>query len=110
VLYEGEKRVGVLSEAIGVTTNNQAEYRAVMAGLEAAERLGAKEVDLRLDSELIVNQLKGSYRVKNAELKPLFARVKELLRRFESVTVEHVPREQNREADALVNGALDGPS
>ncbi len=95
-----------ISRRIGRATNNQAEYQAVIAALHEAVRLGAREVDIRLDSELVVRQLNGRYRVKNAALKPLYQEAKGLLVRLEAVTIHHVPREQNREADRLANMAL----
>ena len=90
-----------ISQRIGKATSNQAEYRALILGLEEAGKLGAVHLDIRLDSELLVRQIKGQYRVKNAELKPLFQRVNQLFSKFRSVQIEHIPREQNRVADAL---------
>jgi len=95
-----------ISRPIGRATNNQAEYRAVIAALHEAVRLGAQKVDIRLDSELVVRQLSGRYRVKNATLKALYQEAKGLLELLETVTIRHVPREQNREADRLANMAL----
>lgn len=94
-------------ETLGRMTNNQAEYRAMLAGLEAVRTLGFERVELRLDSELIVRQLEGRYKVKNAQLKPLYARAQALLGEFARWGVEHVPREENHAADALANEALD---
>lgn len=96
-----------ISEAIGVATNNVAEYRAVIAGLEAAQRFQPRAVELRADSELVIRQLEGRYRVRNPGLQPLYHRVRDLLSGFEEVTLRHVPRAQNADADALVNAALD---
>jgi ribonuclease HI len=96
-----------VSEAIGVTTNNVAEYTAVIRTLEAALELGATEVTLRADSELLIRQLEGRYKVKAAHLRPLVDEIKELLARFDRVTLEHVRREFNTRADELVNEALD---
>jgi ribonuclease HI len=95
-----------ISRPIGRATNNQAVYRAVIAALHEAVRLGAQKVDIRLDSELVVRQLSGRYRVKNATLKALYQEAKGLLELLETVTIRHVPREQNREADRLANMAL----
>ena len=95
-----------ISQGIGHSTNNQAEYKAVIAALEEAIRLGARQVNLNSDSELVVRQLKGKYRVKKAALKPLYQQVKQLQSRLESFTINHIPREQNREADNLANAAL----
>ena len=95
-----------ISQRIGQTTNNQAEYRAIIAALEKATRLGAKQVDIHSDSELVVRQINGGYRVKKATLKPLHQKVKQLLSQFESFTITHIPRQQNKEADSLANMAL----
>ena len=98
------------AEAIGVATNNVAEYRALLLGIELARDLGASELDLVGDSELIVKQVKGEYRVKDATLRELNARVREALRAFEAWSIRHVRREENADADALVNQALDAAS
>jgi ribonuclease HI len=99
--------VAEVSEAIGEATNNQAEYLAVVAGLELALDLGVRDLLVRLDSQLLVRQVAGEYRVRNAGLKPLHSRVVTLLGRFRSAAFEHVPRERNTVADALANAALD---
>ena len=104
----GEERHRV-SEAIGVTTNNVAEYRGLIAGLEAALALGAKRVEVRMDSELIVRQAIGRYRVKNPGLITLHNRLLALRSRFDEVVLRHMPRQQNKVADALANLALDSP-
>ncbi len=96
-----------ISEYIGETTNNQAEYRAVLAALEKAEELGAEELEFFLDSELVVKQLNREYRVKDANLAPLFIRIYNQTLNFKKVTFTHVPREMNKEADRLVNLAID---
>jgi len=96
-----------VSQAIGVATNNQAEYRAVIAGMEKALQLEARRVRVCSDSELVVKQLQGRYRVKNAALKPLFQRVKELAGRLEHFSISYIPRQQNVPADRLTNRALD---
>lgn len=95
-------------EALRPTTNNVAEYTAVVRALERAAELGARRVRVLMDSQLVVRQLNGSYRVKHPDMIPLYRRVLDLIQRFESVTFEHVPREQNVEADRLANQALDG--
>ena len=97
-----------LGEALRPTTNNVAEYTAVIRALERAAELGARRVRAMMDSQLVVRQLNGSYRVKHPEMIPLYRRVLELIQRFESVTFEHVPREENVEADRMANQALDG--
>jgi ribonuclease HI len=96
------------SERIGTATNNVAEYRALLLGIERAAALGASELDLVGDSELVVRQVKGEYKVKDAALRKLHAEVERALAPFESWSIRHVRREQNAEADRLVNEALDG--
>ncbi len=107
VIRSGEEVVAEISERIGEATNNVAEYRALIAGIARAAELGATELELIGDSELVVRQVRGEYKVKNAGIKPLHAEVVEALDRFESWSIEHVRREENAEADALVNQALD---
>jgi ribonuclease HI len=94
-------------ELIGRATNNVAEYRAVLLGIELAREAGAREVDLIGDSELIVKQVKGEYRVKDAGLKPLHAQVRSELRDFDRWSIRHVRREHNAAADQLVHDPLD---
>ncbi len=96
-----------VSERLGVATNNVAEYRGLIAGLEAALALGARRVEVRMDSELIVRQAIGRYKVKNPGLIPLHNRLLALRSRFDEVVFRHVPRTENRRADALANRALD---
>ena len=107
VIRSGSEVVGEVSERIGEATNNVAEYRALLAGIEKASELGATELELVGDSELVVRQVRGEYKVKNAGIKPLHAEVLTALDGFDSWTIEHVRREENAEADALVNQALD---
>lgn len=90
-----------IAESIGVTTNNVAEYSALIAGLEKAKSLGLKKLDIFLDSELVVRQVNGIYKVRNKNLIPLFEKVKSLFKYFETLKIRHVRRELNREADAL---------
>jgi len=92
---------------LGVATNNVAEWNALCFGLEAAAEMELRRIAVRLDSELVVKQLTGEYRVKHADLQPLHARAKAILRRFEHVDIRHVPRKQNALADKLVNHVLD---
>lgn len=99
--------VAEIAEYIGEATNNQAEYRALIAGLTRARELAATVVDIRMDSELVVRQLKGEYKVKNENMKPLYGQATALLKTFSRYTIQHVRREQNAEADKLVNQALD---
>jgi ribonuclease HI len=94
-------------EYIGKGTNNQAEYRALLAGIARAKTEGVKDLLCYLDSELVVKQVRGEYRVKNEELKVLLGEIKKLLPAFASITFQHVPRAKNAIADKLVNEALD---
>jgi ribonuclease HI len=94
-------------ERIGLATNNVAEYRALLLGIELADSHGASEVDLVGDSELIVRQVNGEYRVKDAALRDLNDRVQAALRGFDRWSIRHVRRDENAAADALVNAALD---
>ena len=95
-------------ERIGAATNNVAEYRALLLGIERARELGAGELELVGDSELIVRQVKGEYKVKDAALRELHGEVKRALRPFGSWSIRHVRRAENADADRLVNQALDG--
>ena len=95
------------AQLLGTATNNVAEYRALLLGLERARSLGADEVEVVGDSELIAKQLQGSYKVKNDALRALHARASAALREFDRWSVRTVPRERNARADALVNAALD---
>jgi len=96
-----------LAEPIGEATNNVAEYRALLRGLERARELGATEVALVNDSELVARQVQGAYKVKHPGLRPLYDQAMEALRGFERWSVRSVPRAQNAHADQLVNAALD---
>ncbi len=108
VIYdEAGREVQTISDRIGRATNNEAEYQAAIAALEAAVALGLENVELRMDSELIVRQLAGRYRVRHPRLKLLFERLMDLRRGFVAFRARHVPREQNRRADELANLALD---
>ena len=95
-------------ELLGVATNNVAEYRGLLLGLAAARELGASEVEVINDSELVVKQVNGIYKVKHPDMRPLHAQAIAALRGFERWSARSVPREQNAAADALVNAALDG--
>lgn len=111
VIYNEQKKVvKEFGKYIGEGTNNQAEYQAVIEALMAAKELGAEEIDFFLDSELVVNQLKGDYKVKNKDLGSLFVKIWNLTSGFKKLKYHHVPREKNREADKLVNQALDRAS
>lgn len=96
------------SELLGITSNNVAEYRALLLGLARARALGAEEVEVVGDSELIAKQVQGLYRVKHAAMRPLHGEAMSALRGFASWRIRTVPRAQNAHADALVNAALDG--
>jgi len=106
VVIEDEqgRAMAKISKAIGRTTNNRAEYFALIAGLEEAARLDGEALDIKLDSQLIVRQMMGSY--KSKELRPLYKQTRQLLLRFKSYSIEHIPREQNKVADALSHRAL----
>ncbi len=93
---------------LGEVTNNVAEYRALLLGLERAHALGATEVEVVNDSELIAKQVQGIYKVKHAAMRPLHLEAMAALRQFERWSIRSVPRAQNADADALVNAALDG--
>lgn len=108
VLYDNKKQLLTkISRYIGETTNNQAEYQALIAALKKAKELGGQELEVFLDSELVVKQLNREYKVKNKELAPLFLEVYNLSLNFSKITFTHVYRESNKEADRLVNEALD---
>lgn len=92
---------------LGITTNNQAEYQGLKSGLEEALQMGARSVDVRLDSMLVINQMKGVFKVKNRDLWPIHDNLKQLVKSFDKVSFTHVPREMNRLADAAVNRVLD---
>ena len=107
VTNEGGDVVATIAEGLGETTNNVAEYTAAREGLRKAADLGARRVHLRSDSQLLIQQLSGRYKVKAAHLRPLYAAVRAELARFEEVRLEHVPREENRAADRLANEGVD---
>lgn len=104
---EEGRTVATLAEGLGHATNNQAEYRAVIEGLRLAKEHGASRVLVRSDSKLLVEQLKGAWKVKHAGLKPLHAQARAAARAFDRVDYEHVRREENVEADALANEGVD---
>lgn len=108
VLRAGEDVVAEVGETIGRATNNVAEYRALLRGIELASEHGADEVELIGDSELVVRQVEGRYKVKDAGLRELHAEVKKALGGFDGWSIRHVKRAQNADADRLVNQALDG--
>jgi ribonuclease HI len=107
VIKKGHEVVAEIAEYLGKTTNNIAEYLAFIRGLEEALALGAKEVHCYADSELLVKQINGDYRVKNEGLVPLYHHALALSRKFTDFIVEYIPREKNEAADALSNQAID---
>lgn len=110
VILRGGAPVREIGESIGIATNNIAEYRALLRGLEEADRLRARTVRVQSDSELLVRQVTGRYKVRNPALTALHREARARMRRFDAVEITHVPREDNAAADALANRALDeGP-
>ena len=108
ILLDGEgEPIEEIGAYLGEATNNVAEWTALLLGLEAAQRRGIRRLAVRLDSELVVKQLRGEYRVKNAGLLPLYQKAVKLLRHFDEVDVRHVRRALNKLADRLVNDVLD---
>ena len=107
ILDEQGNAVAKISKYIGEATNNQAEYKALIAGLAKAKELGAREILVFLDSELAVKQLNREYRVKDKDLAPLFVQVYNISLGFKKIVFKHVSREKNKPADKLVNLALD---
>jgi ribonuclease HI len=110
VVTIGEDEIASENAYIGATTNNVAEYRALLLGLDLAKRSGATEVDVINDSELVARQIGGEYKVKQPHLKPLFEEAMAALRGFDGWSVRNVPRAENSRADGLVNEALDAES
>lgn len=109
VLDEAGTQIATISRGIGRGTNNEAEYRAAIATIEAAIALGAAEIELRMDSELVVRQFTGRYRVRNPGLIPYYQRLLGLKRQLRRLDLVHVPRAGNAAADRLANAALDHP-
>jgi ribonuclease HI len=103
---ERGKMLATISQRIGITTNNVAEYKALIAALKQALKMGGTQVEIRADSELMIRQLSGRYKIKSEGLKPLYIEVTQLLAKFESVALKHIPRELNAEADKLANDAV----
>ena len=106
ILDAKKKKVKEVFKYIGETTNNNAEYNALICGLEEVRQLGGDEVIVNLDSELVVKQISGEYRVKNADIKPLFEKAIDALKNFKSFEIRHIDRSKNKEADKLVNKAI----
>jgi ribonuclease HI len=107
VLESGEDNTLYLGEYLGKATNNEAEYRALILGMEVAGSQGCGELEVRSDSELLVRQMRGEYRVKNARLQELYFQAVKGMAQFKKVVFTHIPREENREADKLANMAID---
>lgn len=107
ILNNRQEVIAEGGEYLGITTNNQAEYQGVRLGLEKALELKFKKVDFKLDSMLVVNQMKGYYKIKNRELWPIHERIRLLMEQFDRVTFTHVNREFNKLADGMVNKTLD---
>ena len=107
LLDQDGNEVEAFSSYLGETTNNQAEYQGLIMGLEGAIKHKVASLTVRLDSELVVRQMNGQYKVKNPGLKPLFQKARRLLESFERASIGHVPRAQNKRADELANLAMD---
>lgn len=105
---DADEPVKEISESIGETTNNVAEYRALIRALEEARALGADTVEVYTDSELLARQINGLYGVHSPHLQPLYRRARALLRLFKSASVQHIPRSQNQRADRLAKAAAAG--
>ena len=107
VIYDSKKKkLKEFYKYIGEATNNNAEYNALIQGLEEARSMGAEEVVVNLDSELVVNQLNGEYRVKSPDMKSLFEKAVEALKKFKAFEIRHIDRAENKEADKLANKAM----
>jgi ribonuclease HI len=103
---ERGKTLAIISKRIGITTNNVAEYKALIAALQQVKKMGGTQLEIRADSELMIRQLNGRYKIKSEGLKPLYIEATQLLTKFETVSLKHVPRELNAEADQLANDAV----
>jgi len=99
--------IGEIARGIGIQTNNVAEYQALISGLEMALDKGVREIDVFLDSQLVVSQMKGEWKIKNAGLRPLAVKAHALMRRFDDSSISYVPREKNSDADKLANQGMD---
>ena len=106
ILDERGKKIKDIAKYIGETTNNIAEYNALLYGLEEALIIRADEILINMDSELIAKQLSGDYRVKDSNIKPLFERALNMLKSFKGFEIKHIKREKNKEADKLLNKAI----
>jgi len=107
VILDGRgEEIAARGRYLGTCTNNVAEYKALIMGLLQASQLGGKSIEIFLDSQLIVRQIQGLYKVKSSDLQPLFAKAQELLATFEHYKITHIPREQNKRADQLANQGI----
>ncbi|OGW75434.1 MAG: hypothetical protein A2Z72_06460 [Omnitrophica bacterium RBG_13_46_9] len=106
IFNEKGQKIKEFDKYIGIATNNIAEYTAVIYGLQEALMEKADAIELNIDSDLVVQQLKGGYRVKNPNIRPLFEQALHLISGFKKVDIKHIPREDNHEADRLVNKAI----
>lgn len=107
IIYNGQTKGGEYGKYIGVATNNEAEYQAIILALQKAKALKAAQINFFLDSELAVRQLNHQYKIKDEKIITLFIKIWNLMIDFEKVSFSHIPREKNKEADALVNKVLD---
>lgn len=109
VIYDGSTKIAEISEYLGERTNNWAEYEAIILALEKARKLGltGRDIEVRADSKLAVEQLSGNWKVKHANVREQFVRAKEILEDFDSIKFVHISREENTEADLLANFAMD---
>lgn len=107
ILNEHGEELAAYGFYLGQCSNNVAEYKALIAGLREAAKLGCRQLNIFLDSQLIVRQILGQYKVKNAGLKPLYGEVRQLLTSFTEYTISHVPRNENKRADELANRGID---
>ena len=106
VVYKNDKKIFEGSKYIGISTNNQAEYTALVEGLRFLISKNIKEVNVFLDSQLVVKQLNGAYKVRNTYIKKLFYRVVSLMKEFKGISIKYNPREKNKEADKLAKSAI----
>lgn len=107
VIRDGQTTLKSIAQSIGSATNNIAEYTALIRALEESSALKARSLDIFTDSELMFKQVTGAYKVRSPHIKELFDQVKQLAGGFESVRIQHIPREQNKEADRLASGAIE---
>ncbi len=107
VIWEDDKLIDIDMDYIGIATNNIAEYKALEMGLISLRKKGVKKVEIYMDSELVVKQIKGEYKVKNEEISKEYSKIKFVLESFDDYEISYVPREQNKIADRVVNLALD---